>query len=274
MKTFWALTFGMLFSFSLAPQLSAAPQYAQGRNQNQNRDRVCVYQDIRFQGWEQCYAAGDEIPNLERRNNSISSIRVYGRARVTIYEDTNFRGRSAEFSSDVPDLGLRSLAGSKPWSDHIQSLRVSSDYNNGTYGNNSQVYGNSPVYGGNQYPNQYPSQQQLSDGVCVYDRPNYQGREQCWSAGQDLSDLGRAGNWSDRISSIRVFGPAAVVLYRDIGFRGESIVLDRDIPNLNQIQGSGFRNWDRQASSLQIENERNNGFPGRGRGRGRNRQWR
>src|SRR5260221_371461 len=123
MKTFWALTFGMLFGFSLSPQLSAAPQFAQGRNQNQNRDRVCVY-----------------------------------------------------------------------------------------------------------------------------DRPNYQGREQCWSAGQDLSDLGRAGNWSDRISSIRVFGPAAVVLYRDIGFRGESVFVDRDIPNLGQLTAAGFRNWDRQAS--------------------------
>lgn len=270
MKTFWALTFGMLFSFSLVPQLGAAPQYAQGRNQNQNRDRVCVYQDIRFQGWEQCYAVGDEVASLQGRNNAISSIRIYGRARVTVYDNTNFRGQSAEFTSDAPDLGLRSLSGSRPWSDHIQSLRISSD--SGTYGNNGQVYGNSPVYGGNQYPNQYPSQQQVSDGICVYDRPGYQGREQCWGAGQNLSDLGRAGNWSDRISSIRVFGRGEAVLYRDIGLRGESIVVDRDVPNLNQISGSGFRNWDRQASSLLVEDRYNNN--GRGRGRGRGRPWR
>jgi hypothetical protein len=218
---------------------------------------VCVYQDIRFQGWEQCYNAGDEIPSLDRRNNAISSIRVYGRARVTVYEDTEFHGRSAEFSSDVPDLGLRNLNGSKSWSDHIQSIRVSGDsYNNGS------VYGRD---------NRYPDRQQLNSGVCVYDRPNYEGREQCFNSGSDLSDLARSGNgnWSDKIESIRVFGRSNVVLYRDIGFRGESVLINQDTPDLSRIPGRGFRNWDRQASSIEVD--RGNG---RDRGIGRGRPWR
>src|SRR5207253_1388699 len=115
--------------------------------------------------------------------------------------------------------------------------------------------------------------QQVNDGICVYDRRDYQGREQCWNTGENISDLGRSGNWSDKISSIRVFGRATSVLYRDTGFRGESIVIDRDIPDLSQVSGQGFRNWDRQISSLAIEDGRE-GFPGRGRGRGRGRFWR
>ena len=111
MKTLSALSLGLLFSLTLAPQAGAAPQF--GNSRNQNRDRVCVYQDIRYQGWEQCYNAGDEVTSLQRRNNAVSSIRIYGRARVTVYDDTEFRGRSAEFTSDVPDLGLRNLSGSK-----------------------------------------------------------------------------------------------------------------------------------------------------------------
>jgi hypothetical protein len=94
---------------------------------------------------------------------------------------------------------------------------------------------------------------QLSQGACVYDRPNYKGREQCWNVGQDLSDLGRFYNWSGKISSIRVFGFTTVVLYRDIQYRGESIVIDQDVPNLARVSARAFRNWDHQASSIQID---------------------
>jgi hypothetical protein len=227
-----------------------------------NRDRVCVYQDIGYHGWEQCYRIGDEVSSFDRRNNAISSIRVFGRARVTVYDDTEFRGKSAEFSSDVPDLGLRNLSGSKSWSDHIQSLRVGSDFGGGS---NDSRNNRPSIFGRDQ-----SSRQQLNEGVCVYDRPDYEGREQCWNVGMDLSDLARAGNWSDRISSIRVFGGAAVVLYRDINFNGESVTIDRDVPNLSQVTARNFRNWDRQASSLAVESDRR-GFPGRGRARGRGR---
>jgi peptidase inhibitor family I36 len=256
-KTLSRFVFIGLLALTAVPQLGAAPQF--GRERTQGRDRVCVYQDIQYQGWQQCYVPGDEVPNLGGQSNAISSIRVFGRARITAYENTNFRGRSADFTSDVYDLGQRNLSGSKSWSDHIESLRVTSD-------GNDQTYNNYPtVYGGNS--SQYPAQQQISNGVCVYDRPNYRGRSQCWNAGEDLSNL---AGWGDRISSIRVFGGATALVYRDSGFRGESIMLDRDIPDLSQIPGRAFRNWAGQISSLQIE-DRSYGFPGRGRGRGRGR---
>jgi hypothetical protein len=34
------------------------------------------------------------------------------------------------------------------------------------------------------------------------------------------------------------------------------VIIDRDIPDLAQLSTRTFRNWDRQISSLQIENER------------------
>jgi len=112
----------------------------------------------------------------------------------------------------------------------------------------------------------------LSEGICVYDRPNYQGRSQCWSGGETLSDLGQQGNWSDRISSIRVFGRMTAVVYRDVGLRGASFVVTGDIPDLAQVSGQGFRSWDHQISSVQIENGYNsNSDYRRGRGRDRSR---
>ena len=133
MRTFSAFALGALFSLTLAPQLGASPQFGGGRERTQNRDRVCVYKDIEYRGAEQCYYPGDEIITLQSQKSTISSIRVYGRARLTVYDETNFRGHSDEFASDVPDLGKRSSGGGHTWNDRIQSLRVDSGY--GTSGN-------------------------------------------------------------------------------------------------------------------------------------------
>jgi Peptidase inhibitor family I36 len=253
MKTLSAFALGLLFSLALAPQ-SGAAQFG-SPDRGQGRDRVCVYQDINYVGWEQCYNVGDEVTSLGARKKAISSIRVYGRARVTVWEDPEFHGHSAEFTSDVADLKLRSLAGGHTWSDQIESLRVTSDYDNRRDDTRRDD---------NRRDDPFRRTNRISDGVCVYDRPAFEGREQCFGLGTDVGDLGRSGNWSDRISSIRVFGRAAVVLYRDIEFRGESIIVDRDVPDLAQIPARGFRSWDRQVSSLAVESDRN-----RGRARGR-----
>jgi len=176
---------------------------------------------------------GDSVPALQSGlNGQVSSVRVYGRATITVWDDTNFRGHTTAFTNSVPDLA-RVRLDSKSWSDRIQSIQVS---------------GSAPGYGREQLP-----PQEISEGICVYERPNFQGRSQCWTGSEDLSDLGRMGDWSDRASSIRLFGRFSFVGYRDIGFRGASLVINRDIPDLAQVPGTGFRNWDHQISSVQIE---------------------
>jgi len=261
MHKFWNLTVGSLVLFCAASSLSAAPQFERQRGR---QAQVCLYQDIQYRGAEQCFNAGETISTLQNFNGRPSSIRIYGDASVTVYDETNYRGHSAVLTSSVPDLARVRLEG-RTWNDRIRSIQI----NGGNVYNGP--YGNSPVYGGSpRYPNQYPDQQ-LSRGICVYDRPNYQGRSQCWSSNEALSDLGQQGNWSDRISSIRVFGRTSAVVYRDIGFRGGSFVVNGDIPDLAQISGSGFRNWDRQISSIEIGNGRANNGNGQNRSYRRNR---
>jgi Beta/Gamma crystallin/Peptidase inhibitor family I36 len=241
----------LLFGLCLAPQLSAAPQF--GRDRGRNGDRVCVFRDIQYQGSEMCYSPGDSIATLQNFNGQASSIRIYGRAAVTVWDETNFRGHTTAFTSSIPDLGQVRLE-SKSWNDRIQSLQVGTE--GGFLGGPPR---NAPIYGRPEPPP--PSRQEINEGICVYEQPNFQGRSQCWTGNEDLSDLGRA-RWSDRISSIRLFGRTAAVIYRDIGFRGASMVVDRDIPDLSQIGGNGFRSWANQVSSIRIEGR---GFPGRRR---------
>src|SRR6186997_1776765 len=106
MKTFTFLALGVVIGLCAVPQGDAAVQLSR-ENDRGRGDQICVYKDINYFGAEQCYRAGDEINSLGSQNDSISSIRVYGRGTVTVYEKTAFGGHSAQFTSDVPDLGKR-----------------------------------------------------------------------------------------------------------------------------------------------------------------------
>jgi hypothetical protein len=263
MKKITLLTLTLLSILTFATLSSAAPQY--GRN---DRDRVCFYQDIHYQGWEDCFGLGDEVANLRSHNDAISSIRIYGRARVVVFDDSEFRGQAIEFSQDVPDLGRRSLNGSRTWSDRIESFRVGSGYNAPLPGNNAPFGRNNA----GQYPGQNPGQNRrnMRDGICVYEHANFQGRSDCFQAGEELRDLARLG-WSDRISSIEVFGNAVVAFYRDVGFRGERVIIDRDLHDLAIVQLRGGMSWNDQISSLEVDLDRGNNGRGRGLGLGRGR---
>jgi hypothetical protein len=196
--------------------LCMIPAFASAQASRRN-DRVCVYRDNNFNGRERCYSPGDEISDI--RSSQISSIRVYGRARVIIYEDRGFRGRSAEFTNDVPNLARVSMIGAINWNDRVGSMRVTADYGRDDRDRSGRS-------GASVYP-PTATPQFMRQGICVYEKPNYQGRSQCWSSAMNLPDLGRA-KWSDRIRSIRVFGSARVVAYRDINFQGERVVIDRN----------------------------------------------
>jgi hypothetical protein len=245
-------TLGIFVLFAASAQ-DAAAQYGRGRGNDRGRaDRVCFYQDVQYRGWEECYYPGDEVSNLNRRGNNVSSIRVFGRSGVTVYDNSNFRGNSTEFTADVRDLGLRSYGAPRSWNDRIESFRISSDYGRGGWARGRQRQQD-------RWENRQESQDRWEDqtdsqnGVCVYENANYQGRSECWYGGAYQDDLARLGGWSDRISSIRILGNGAAVFYRDIGFQGERLIVNNDIPSLANMPMSGFGSWNDQISSARIE---------------------
>ena len=82
-------------------------------------------------------------------------------------------------------------------------------------------------------------------GVCFYENINFGGRYFCSAAGTSTSQLSSVNN--DEISSIRIFGDAAVTVYRDPNFRGQSRVIDS---NLNDLRSLGFND---RISSYQVD---------------------
>jgi hypothetical protein len=72
-------------------------------------------------------------------------------------------------------------------------------------------------------------------GVCFYENINFGGRYFCTRVGQSTASVPPGMN--DKISSVRVFGRAAVTVYRDPSFRGQSRFIDS---NASDLRGLGF----------------------------------
>lgn len=222
-----------------------APAAAQG---GRDDDRVCFYRDVQYQGQAWCYRAGDELADLRDRRNEISSLRIFGRARVIVFDEREFLGASDEFDMDVPDLTLRVMEGRRTWNDRIDSFEITlagrgRGFARGRAGRQDRDDRDDR---NDRRDRDDRDNRVARDRICVYDGPNYQGRSQCWDAGEEETNLNRTNGWNDRISSIRVFGRTSVEVYRDAQFRGPRLRITSDIPDLGRI------NWGSQISSFQV----------------------
>jgi hypothetical protein len=233
---------GLIALMVLGFCLTAGQVFAQARDRNtrdddrQGGDRVCFYRDIQFEGPSWCFRPGDELADLRDRGDEISSIRIFGRVRVIVYDQDQFMGTSDEFDMDVADLRLRNMEGRRNWNDRIDSFQVLAPGRRG-----GGFFGGGFGRSDRDDRDNRPSR----DRICIYEHINYGGRSQCWNADEEVENLNRLG-WNDQVSSVRVFGRARVELYRDADYRGGRIRLDRDTPDL------GALNWSDQISSFQV----------------------
>jgi hypothetical protein len=82
-------------------------------------DGACFYQDPGFRGEYFCVRSGESMGTVPTgMNDRISSIRLFGSARVKVYQDGRFQGRSTRFNDDVRNLR------EEGWNDLISSLEV------------------------------------------------------------------------------------------------------------------------------------------------------
>jgi len=91
---------------------------------------------------------------------------------------------------------------------------------------------------------------QGNDRVCLYRDNNFNGREQCYYPGDEISDARNAD-----VSSIRVFGRAAAILYEDRNFRGNTVQFTSNAPDLERVWMSGSRSWNDRVGSLRVTTE-------------------
>ncbi|HXT68612.1 MAG TPA: peptidase inhibitor family I36 protein [Vicinamibacterales bacterium] len=196
---------------------------------------ACFYEDINFGGSYFCATAGMASPQITyRMNNRISSIRLFGSAEVTVYQEYNFTGRSRTIGSDLDDLRRGG------WNDRITSYRV-------------RATGRGP----NDWSGRWGRPTTPAAGACFYEHINFEGEYFCVRQGDRVEMVPEGTN--DRISSIRLFGGAELTVFRDRDFAGPSQHMET---SARDLRDSG---WNDTLSSFRVETA---GF-GRGRGQGR-----
>lgn len=90
---------------------------------------ACFFDDADFRGDYFCVAAGADVGKVpDDLNDSISSIRVFGKAEVVVFRDVRFSGGSTRFSSSIRNLK------DEGWNDRISSLRVQIDSRDRRFG--------------------------------------------------------------------------------------------------------------------------------------------
>jgi hypothetical protein len=88
---------------------------------------ACFYKDYNFSGDHFCMQRGESRKSLDEEfDGKISSIRVFGGAVVTVFNDGNFRNGEGTIDHDIRDLRQWHMSSrpSHTWNDRISSIRV------------------------------------------------------------------------------------------------------------------------------------------------------
>ncbi len=102
------------------------PPRGNWRGGNWGSGGACFYTRSNFRGDFFCMHRGDSYQRLDNFGDQISSFRVFGNARVIIYNDRNFRGGQSMIAYDVPNLKNFRYPNDPrhTWNNRISSIQV------------------------------------------------------------------------------------------------------------------------------------------------------
>ena len=86
---------------------------------------ACFFKDRDFRGDRFCVRRGDRLTRLPGSfGDNISSLQLFGNARVVVFNDRGYRGGSDEFGRSIRDLRNRRFRDGHTWNNRISSLIV------------------------------------------------------------------------------------------------------------------------------------------------------
>ena len=124
-----ALLFMLLVLSALSAPLAAQDVSGQLRWGSPPPPQVgaCFYKDENFGGQFFCVQGSQYVNALPPGfNDKISSIRLFGRARITVFNDINFGGLRLQVDREILNLKYVPLnnGSGKNWNDRISSIRI------------------------------------------------------------------------------------------------------------------------------------------------------
>lgn len=200
-------------------------QYRHGdRDDQYRRGGACFFKDIDFGGEKFCVRPGERMAMVPPGfNDHISSVRIFGRTEVTVYQGRDFQEPSLRIREDVANLQRFQVQPGHSWNDRISSVEVASMRDPGDWDR---------------------------EGACFFKDENFRGEKFCVEKGDRMAQV--PSGFSDRISSVRLYGRATVVVFQDVDFRGRKLEIRDDVVNLQSFQVSPGHSWNDRISSVRV----------------------
>lgn len=229
---------------------TAARVGAQDRDRDDyDRDRrsgACFYVDANFGGDKFCLRGGERVSHVPPGfNDRISSIRIFGRTEITVYQDRDFGGASLRLRDDVANLQSYQIKPGHSWNDRVSSIEVDRGGDGGWDHDGG---------GGNGSPGRdsdmYRAGDLDRDGACFFKDADFRGDKFCVPRGDRMAQL--PPGFSDQISSVRLYGRVTVTVYQDSNFGGPNLRLQQDVQNLQSYQVKPGHSWNDRISSIKV----------------------
>ena len=194
------------------------------RDDQYRRGGACFFKESDFGGEKFCVRPGERVTMVPPGfNDHISSIRIFGRTEVTVYQGRDFQEPSLRLREDVANLQKYQIQPGHSWNDRVSSIEVVSMRNQGDWDR---------------------------DGACFFKDENFRGEKFCVEKGDRMDQV--PPGFSDRISSVRLYGRATANVFQDAGFRGPSLQVREDVENLQRFQVSPGHSWNDRISSIRV----------------------
>ncbi len=89
------------------------------------RAGACLFTEPGFRGNRFCVRRGDRLDALPGNfGDNISSIQLFGGARIRVFNDRGFSGGSQVFGDSIGDLRNTRFRGGHTWNNRISSVQV------------------------------------------------------------------------------------------------------------------------------------------------------
>jgi hypothetical protein len=194
------------------------------RDDRHRRSGACFYKDANFGGEKFCVRAGERMAQVPPGfNDQISSVRIFGRTEITVYQNRDFREPTLRLREDVANLQSYQISPGHSWNDRVSSIEVSRDRDSGDYDR---------------------------DGACFFKEADFQGDKFCVQRGDRMGQV--PPGFGDRISSVRLYGRVTVTVYQDANFGGSNLRLQDDVSNLQSYQVTPGHSWNDRISSIKV----------------------
>ena len=215
-----------------------------------HRSGACFFKDADFRGESFCVDAGQRVAQVpEGFSDRISSVRMFGRSEVTVYQDRNFGGPSLRLRDDVANLQSYQVSPGHSWNDRISSIAVGGGGGWGWDHDRDRNQDHDHDWDRDRDWDQDRDRDRRG-GACFYKEANFQGERFCVDKGERVDNV--PPGFGDRISSIRIFGRTEVTLYQDSNFGGHNLRLRNDVNNLQSYQVAPGHSWNDRVSSMKV----------------------